>query len=135
MLGWLRRYMAFQLLKVTVQTARDKLPSHQQELVAEKLAAMWRDVDAAQAAMTPADFEADLVARLVAAYAQRRRIANETVDYKVDADWNTAHMQETWLGERLALLKSQSPPAVFERVDGLLNTFAQDMVSQARAEI
>ena len=48
MLGWLRRYVAFQLLKVTVQTARDKLPLHQQEKVADKLTTMWRDLNAAE---------------------------------------------------------------------------------------
>ena len=57
-----------------------------------------------------------------------RRIANESADYKSHPDWNAAHMQETWLGERLALLKLQSPPAAFQRVDGLLKSFVQDTV-------
>ena len=134
MLGCLRRYMAFQLLKVTTQTARDRVPRHLQENIAARLSELRADVTDAAAGLTPSSFEAFLVDRLVEAYGERRRVMSQTPNYKVHADWNAAHMQETWIGARLAFAKGDGPREAFERIDALLDAFIRDhaVVAQPR---
>jgi hypothetical protein len=123
MLGWLRQYMGLQMLKVTVRAALDTFPSDKQMENAGQLSTELRDAEHAQASMTTPEFDAYLTTRIVHAYNERHRAMQERGESRKDPAWNLAHMQETWLGARLALL--QSPPSAdfFERVDALLRDF------------